>query len=148
MKKNRLNWLGFLCFFSLQMDNLYNFPCFDLSCPHYQVVGTITCPSLHPQTLKNMEKKNPHSLWNFKAKSAGVVAPADLGCMRGDSASHACPKPPTLPKLSVLPTSFPEWSSPMCIPQQAFERAGITNQELINGEKRARQSFLFNLEPW
>lgn len=57
MKKNRLNWLGFLCFFSLQMDNLYNFPCFDLSCPHYQVVGTITCPSLHPQTLKNMEKK-------------------------------------------------------------------------------------------
>lgn len=63
--------------------------------------------------------------------------------------ARPAPKPPTLPKLSDLPTSFPEWwRSPMCVHWHALGGAGIPTQELITGEKKARLSFLFNLEPW
>lgn len=55
---------GFLCFSSIQMDNLYNFPCFDLSCPHYQVVGTNYLP-IPPST--DFGKKSP--LWNLQIES-------------------------------------------------------------------------------
>lgn len=101
-----------------------------------------------------------HRLWRTWKKNSPIVKLPDWKCpqllllltwaiWKEAPPAKPAPKPPTLPNLSVLPTSFPEWrSSPVYVHWHALGKAGIPNQELINGDKKAKWSFLFNLEPW
>lgn len=140
-----LAWLSLLMYYS--DGQFVQFPCFDLSCPHHQVAGQIICPSQdipNPQTLKDMEKNSP------------IVKLPDWKCLQllrltwatGEEAAptRSAPSRPPCQPSRPCQHHFLNDDAPQCV-SMACPWESRNSLSGINGEK-ARQSFLFNLEPW